>query len=295
MKISTMGQLTKEGVANVWKNRMMSLASLIIVIATLFVFGLFIVLSFNMNNFVGNLENKFEIMAYLDKNISHNNELTVGNKIKKLEDVKSIKYISKKDAIKIMNKQWKVDKSLLKDLEKDTPIPSSYDVKLNSAKNINKIAQNISKIRGVDKVRYSKDTVRALLKINTILKGVSIVIVIILGIISIFIIANTVKLTVFARRREINIMKMIGATDAFIRWPFVIEGLVIGFLGAILSFILTKVLYSYAYIKVFSGVPFLKLLPFIEIQGLVLLYYVVAGTMIGGVGSYASVKKHLHV
>lgn len=295
MKISTMGQLTKDGFINVWKNRMMSLASLIIVIATLFVFGLFIILSFNMNNFVGTLENKFEIMVYLNKDLSHHNELSIENKIKKMKDIKSIKYISKKDAIKIADKQWKVDKSLLKDLEKDTPIPSSFDVKLKSAENIVKIAQKISKIKGVTKIRYGKDTVQALLKISNVLKGVSIAIIVMLGIISIFIIANTVKLTVFARRREINIMKMIGATDAFIRWPFVVEGIMIGFLGAVVSFIFTKLLYSYAYVKVLSSLQFLKILSFGEIQGLILIYYIVAGTVIGGLGSYVSVKKYLHV
>ena len=300
MKIKTMGQLTKDGFFSVWRNRMMTVASLFIVIATLLIFGMFISITENVNYFAKGLESKFQIMVFLKKSISEKQSLEICKKVKNINGVKNIKYNSKEDAvkyaIKITSTQWKWgDKDeVAKEMMKDKPLKRSIVVDMSNARLSNDVAGTIEKIDGVDNVKYSKNGIQTLVKINGVIKSVSLAIIIVLSIISIFIIANTVKITVFARKREIGIMRLIGATDTFIRWPFIVEGLSIGLVGSIIAFIFMKFAYDYSYDALYNKLIIFKtIMNFKSISYMIISSFMGIGVLIGGLGSFVSVRRYL--
>jgi cell division transport system permease protein len=157
------------------------------------------------------------------------------------------------------------------------------------------LAEKLKKVQGIDTVKYGKDTINTLLKVNNILQIGSLVIIGLLSIIAVFIISNTVKLTVMSRRREISIMKLIGATDTFIRLPFVIEGIGIGFFSSIVTFLICKFGYQYCYDNMKNMFAFMKLVSFDNIQIFLFTSFLAIGVLIGGLGSYISVKKYLSI
>ncbi|AEM79328.1 permease-like cell division protein FtsX [Thermoanaerobacter wiegelii] len=285
----------KEGFSNLARNRLMTIASITSVMAAMLILGLFLVIILNVNSLTNQVESQLELKAFLKDNISEQEVSQIGNEIKTIPGVTSVVFESKEEALQKFKQQLGDKSYLAEGLEKDNPLPQSYIVKVKDAGLMKDISNEIKQINGVDKVSYGQDVVDKLLGIIKIIRIVGLSIILILFIISIVIISNTIKLGVFARRREINIMKYIGATDWFIRWPFLIEGVVLGLVGALLSVALLVLIYGYVLDIINNKLIVFQLLPLEKIVGDIFVYFSLIGAIIGALGSGLSIKRFLNV
>lgn len=299
MKIRTLGYMIKEGFKNLWRNRMMSLASISSVAATLIILGIIFILIFNINSLAeGAQEQVDSIQVYLNKDIASDRIEEIGNEIKSIEGIKEIKFESKNDALENMKDLWGDKGYLLEGVESDNPLPNSYIVYLENIEDSEEIVAKIKLINNIDLVQFHKDIIDKIIWITDFVKIVGLVIIVILIAISIFIIGNTIKLTVAARRREINIMKYVGATNWFIRWPFFIEGTFLGLLGSGIALLIIYFSYRYVYNIASSNLYVMLtayLVPIPKIIDNLLLMFIVLGSGIGALGSITSMRKYLRV
>lgn len=298
MKIRTLGYMIKEGLKNLWRNRMMSLASIGSVTATLIILGMIFILIFNINSMAEGAKEQFDtIQVYLEDGISQERMDEIGSRIKEIENIKDIEFESSNDALERMKGRWGEHAYLLDDLETN-PLPNSYIIYLDDIENSEAVVKKIKSIKNIDEVRFHKDIIDKLITMTNLIRIVGIVIIVILISISVFIIGNTIKLTVAARKREINIMKYVGATNWFVRWPFFIEGTMLGLFGA--TFALLLIFFSYRYLYNMASANFYVmmttyLIPVKKILDNLLLIFIVLGAGIGALGSINSMKKYLKV
>ncbi|MGI1690694.1 permease-like cell division protein FtsX [Thermoanaerobacter uzonensis] len=285
----------RETFSNLIRNRLMTVASITSVMAAMLILGLFLILVLNVNTMANQVESQLELKAFLNDNLTKEQIDRIGSNIKSLEGVASVTFESKEQALENFKKQLGDKSYLLEGLEKDNPLPQSYIVKVKNANMMKDISHKIKQINGVDKVSYGQDVVEKLLGIIKIIRVVGLSIILILFVISIVIISNTIKLGVYARRKEISIMKYIGATDWFIRWPFLIEGIILGLLGALISVTILALIYDYAANLINSRLIVFELLPVDKIVGDITLYFSVIGAIIGALGSGISIKRFLNV
>lgn len=295
MKINTINYLIKDAFKSLKRNKTISIASVITVIITFFVLGVFVLVAQNANQMIAGLEDKIEIQVYLKDDIKLIDQREIQVKLKEQDGVQSIEYESAEDAY---NKVLKSNPEFLKGytLEKN-PFPASYIVKLSDADKITKVSKAIDKMTGVESVESQKNIVATMQKVIKVVKAVGSVLGIILAAVSVFLIMNTTKLTVYSRRREVGIMKFVGATDWFIRWPFIIEGMVIGLVGALLSSLLLYIGYYFALKGI--GSSFLMMsFSFVSSSYIltnVIFMFMGGGLIIGGIASYLALRKFLKV
>lgn len=300
MKIRTMKYMVKEGFANTYKNLLMSVASVSMVIASLLIFGIFLMLIINFSYNLNRLKAQMEIVVFLDSDISQLEADSIELKIKNDDRVLSYVRLTKEDAFQSLVNDYLKDSDIAEGLTPDF-LNESFRIRLKNVEDSVAFAEEMSKLTGVEDVNYPYDSLK---KLSTLLQWInagSMIVLALLLTISVSIIANTIKLTVYARRKEIEIMKYIGATDWFIRWPFIIEGVIIGFIGAVLAFVLTSYLYNSLEIYVNShaleyGIQDLvKLISMGSISSQIFCIYSIIGVVMGSIGSVISVRKHLNV
>jgi cell division transport system permease protein len=276
----------------------MSLASICIIAATLFVFGILYLFMNSLNQSASTLNNKLEILVYCNYQLEDSQANTIEDTIKSDNNVQSYIRVSKDTALNNYKASLGEDGSVLDGMDSSF-LPISFKVKLKDSSLSKEFMDKYEKLSGVDKVKYSQRVVDLFSKINYWARFLSAMLIVVLLVVSLFIISNTIKLTVFARRREINIMKYIGATDWFIRWPFVIEGVVIGLFGGLIAFVLTSFLYNMLANKISIGFGFTQgLIKFVSINDIGVQLagiFALIGISVGGIGSLISIRKHLHV
>lgn len=299
MKYSVLGYLIGEGFRNFFKNKKSTMASLIIMFATMFVFGIFFVIGENVNHVINEIEAQQGMQVFINKNATQEEEKDLEAKIRGIEYVNNVTYKSKEEALNQMKSVFKKTPGLVKSYEEDNPFPASYVVTLTNLEKSKDVREEINKFENVLEIQTSDDTISALIKIANGVKTISGVILVILIFVSIFIISNTIKLTVHARRKEISIMKYVGATNSFIRWPFLVEGVIIGVIAGLLSVGIVGLAYT-GIANQLSGTEFLetvhwKLLDFKDMFNLILTVYLVLGIGIGVIGSRISMRKYLEV
>lgn len=296
MKFKSFGYLIKEGFKNLWRNRMMSLASIGSVTATLIILGMIFVMILNINNFAEWAKDQFDtIKVYLNDDVTDERIKDIKKEINQIIGINDIKFESKEDALEIMKQRWGKHGYLLEGLETN-PLPNSYIVYLENIEDSEKIVKQLQSISGVEEVKFYKDVIDKLVSITNLVKIIGLTIIVILIAISIFIIGNTIKLTVFARKREINIMKYVGATNWFIRWPFFIEGTVLGLIGAGLGILIIYTAYRYIYNVVTTNLYVMLtayMMPVDVILNNIIVLFLVLGTGIGALGSLMSMRKYL--
>lgn len=295
MKINTINYLVNDAFKSLKRNKTISIASVITVIITFFVLGVFVLVAQNANQMIAGLEDKIEIQVYLKDDIKLIDQREIQVKLKEQDGVESIEYESAEDAY---NKVLKSNPEFLKGytLEKN-PFPASYIVKLSDANKISSVSKAIDKMTGVESVESQKNIVTTMQKVIKVVKTVGFALGIILAAVSVFLIMNTTKLTVYSRRREVGIMKFVGATDWFIRWPFIIEGMVIGLIGAIISSLLLYMGYCFA-LKGIGSVFLMMSFSFISSSYIltnVIFIFMGGGMLIGGIASYLALRKFLKV
>lgn len=298
MKLRTYKYFFKQSVKSIWRNKVMSLASIGSVMSALLVIGIFLILVLNVDYLAEKLESQVEIKVHLVDDLSDNIIKDIQKEIEGLEGVKEIVFVSKDQALKEFSESLGENSYLLEGLEGDNPLSDSFVVTLVDPRLAPKVTLAIKAMSNIENVVYGKEILEKLLDITYFLRIGSLAIVGILFLISVFIISNTIKLTVFARRREIGIMKYIGATDWFVRGPFFFEGVLLGFLGSIISISLLATGYYFLsrYIEQqMFGLLVVSLMPFNEVLNTLIVALLIFGVIIGSLGSMISIRKFLRV
>lgn len=296
MKIRALRYYTKEATKNVFANGWMSLASIFTVVASLLIFGIFLVLIINLNYMADTFESDYEIIAIIDENYTQEEIDEMYKKIDAIEYVESITFDSKDSRLEELKQGMGENGNVFDEYEENNPLRDWYKITLTDLNQTDNIVKQLESIDGIVKLKLNQDTIDKLLSTTDFIAKNSIWIMIALGFISIFIISNTIKLTVFSRSKEINIMKFVGATDWFIRWPFIIEGMVIGLLGATLAVLIITFGYSGINTALTSlGIKLVTLKPYSEMVPYLVPSFIGTGIILGGIGSLISVRKHLKV
>ena len=300
---NSFGYLVREGLRNIRANRQMSVASIGVLIACMVLIGGALLLSLNINSLMGYVESFNEVVVWIDDDLGSAGIEVLKEQIDALPNVASKQYISKEDALKELSDTLG-SQSFLEGFEQyadENPLPSSFRLKVNSLENLPETVKTLEGLSGVESVESSNEVATTLVGIKTAIHVAGLTIVAILMVVSIIIIANTVRVTIFNRRREINIMKYVGATNAFIRFPFLVEGMVIGLISALIAFGLlwvgTHFLYQWVGQSA-SGwlqLAYQSLIPFVSIAPQMLLGFVGAGVLFGVAGSFIFVGKYLKV
>ena len=300
MKYSILGYFIGEGFANVFKNKKSTGASLMIMCATMIIFGVFLILGENINHFVSEVEQAQGIQVFATEEATDEQVTELGEKIKAINGVNKIEYVSKEDALNQMKEKFADNQDLLEGYEGENNIfTASYVVTLTDLNLSTQVQDEISKLDYVKKITSSDETVSTLISLANGIKIVTGVILVLLIVISIFIIANTIKLTVHARRKEISIMKYVGATNGFIRWPFIVEGMIIGIISSLISIILVGLAYNFIAEQMVNS-QFMKmmgvsLVSFADMFSSIIFVYMLLGIGIGALGSIISMRKYLKV
>jgi len=298
VKLRTGKFFIREGFRSLKRNKTMSTASITSVIASLLVIGIFFIIVLNIDYAATKLESQIEMMVYLDDGLSENIISTMNTEIKSINGVESVEFISKDIALKNLEKNWGENSYLLEGLDGDNPLPDAFLITLEDPSQASNVAMSVSAISNIEKVAYGKEELAKLLNATYVLRMSSVVIILILLFISIFIIANTIKLTLYARRREIGIMKFVGATDWFVRMPFIIEGIIVGIIGAASASAILGAAYYYCSDLVKNqmiGFMSISLMPFNQIITSMVVLLITVGIIIGAAGSLISVRKFIKV
>lgn len=304
MKIRTLQLLAKEGTHNVYKNKLMSMASILTVVASLFFLGIVLLIAVNITTNIEVMKRDLDVTVFLNVSATdfEKNEVTTFLEKEKSSGIISGYRTETKDQAYNNLKSELKNEALLKGITPDN-LPESYYIKLTDPAYSEKFISELSEFPGVNKeygIGYNKEGLEKLEGILRIFNYAMMALLTVLMIISVFLISNTIRLTVYARRREIEIMKYVGALDSFIRWPFIVEGFIIGLIGAIIAFILTS--QAYTWLQNFIngilkniGLASLRVLEFGPVALRIFVIYAIFGAIIGGIGSVMSVRKHLNV
>lgn len=301
MKLYTIKNFFRDSFHNIRRNSLMSVASVLSVVCALVIVGVVLVLAININYMTTQVEQNLEVKVYMEDEITATQRDAIYETIKASPYVSTITYESKEDALNNF-KDILADKAyILSGYEESgkNPLHASYVVKVNNSANIEDVYLLSKDLEGVNEVVYGEDILDNFRKLNALISLVSISIFIILSIVALFIIYNTIKLTVFARRNDISIMKYIGATDNYIRFPFIIEGSILGVLGSIVALLIIRNVYYFFMGYVQSSLTALPLGYTFAPAGTVMLqvcfYFVIYGILIGALGSSFSIRKYLNV
>ena len=296
MKISTVKYYIIDALRSLKRNKTVSLASVATVAATLFILGVFLLIVFNVNAGIQELGSKLEVKIYLKDDLTISDKSAIERALNNVDGVSNIRFEDKSDALEKVKKQFgEESKDLVQGFEKENPFPNAYIVRVEKPEVVNNVVKAAEGLSGIDKIKDAREIVDKLIKIINTLKIIGFALFVILISVSLFLIGNTIKLTVYSRKKEIGIMKYVGATDWFIRWPFIIEGMILGMVGAMIS---TGILY-YVYRMIFQKfanalLGFTLMNPHF-ILSTTLWQFMLGGLLIGAVGSINSIRKFLIV
>lgn len=295
MRTNRANYFVQEGMKNVKRNRLMSVASITTTFATLFILGVFLALTMNVNSWATQIARDCQVQVFINQDATEEQYDGIGQSILGIDGVASAEKYTKEQIFAEMKQKLaaKDGESILTGLENDNPYRDSFKVSLTDLTFTEKVSNEIKNIPGVERVTDFRETAGIIYSISEGIKNFSIWVILILAVISAFIISNSIKISVLSRSSEIHIMKYIGATNWFVRWPFIIEGMLIGLFGALIAFVTIWLVYWR--ISASVSVSFLELLPFTSMALLMIGSFVVVGMVIGFVGSLFSVRKHLKV
>ena len=295
MKMRTSEYMVRETLISLKRHNWMSIASISTVAVSLFVLGIFMILVLNMNRMASFLESQVQISVYLKDDLSKEDIRGIGNDIRDLQGIDTVEYISRADAEKRLRERLGEQAYLLDALGEENPLPDSYEVTVRDPSMVKTAAKAIAEFSGVEQTKYGQDVVEHLFDITRLIRIFGLVLMLLLAGATLFIISNTIRLTVFARRKEVAIMKYVGATDWFIRWPFVLEGIVMGFAGGVVAAIALKLVYAAAAAKIYDTLAFFPLIPEQPFMTIIGILIVISGMAIGALGSSISLKRFLKV
>ena len=301
MKTSSFGYLLKEGFRNVIQNRLMSVASIGVLTACLLMIGGSVLLTMNINSIVGYVEDQNEVLVFVEDGADDELIQSLEMDLNRIKNVHEVIFVSKEEALETQMELLAESADLLAGFEEDNPFPDSFRLKIDDLSTLEDTLEEIRQIEGVESISASTELAATITDIKRGISFAGTYIVAIMSLVSLVIVANTTKITVFSRRREINIMKYVGATDAFIRMPFLIEGILLGLAASVLAFFLLWGGYSYA-TQWLSTAPstllklaYTNLVNFKAVSLRLFGGFAAAGTGIGALGSMVFIGKFLKV
>ena len=295
MRIRTSEYFIKEAISSLKHNALMSVASVSTVALSLLILGVFLVLVLNLNHMASALESQIQVTAYLQDGMNDRDMREIGTRISKMPGVSQVLFVDKETAMTRFKERLGEQQGLLTALGDTNPLPNAFEIKLERPEQVKPAAQAISQIKGVENTKYGQEVIEQLFQLTKMLRVFGLILIIFLAMAALFIISNTIRITVFARRKEIGIMKYVGATDWFIRWPFLIEGMVLGFFGALLAVLTLIQSYSLLTERVYESLAFLPLIPKYPFLTIISAALLLVGTAIGALGSTISLRRFMNV
>ena len=288
MKLHVLEYLFKEGCRNTWQNRLMALASAGVLICCLLLTGFSYLVFANVDRISQAAYEQNVIAVYLKSECTTDDVTAAGRDIRSLPNVEKADFISKEELL-----QKYADDVVELYSGDSNPLPDTYIVSMKDLTLFDQTLIDIQNVKGVEEVSYDAGTAEVLARFRRIVVVFGGSVIVLLLAVSLFIIVNTIKLTVHNRRLEIYIMKSVGATDGFVRFPFVVEGVLVGFVAAVVGYGLTGLLYNTMVNNIDFGNPMLALIPFSEVWGPLLAYFLLGGVLVGICGSVISMGKYL--
>jgi len=285
----------RDAFRSVGRHKGMAFASVTTVAISLFILGFTFLLVLNSQHLVFTMESQVEINAFLRPDVDRQDALALQNKIEKIDGFESLEFISKEEALAMMQDRFGKNTDIVKALGGNNPLPDSYRIKATSPEKVDYLVAEIQLFEEVENVRYGKEIVDKLLSFTTWVRNLGLAVIIGMLIAGLFLISTTIRLTVFARKKEINIMKYVGATNWFIRFPFFLEGMLIGFIGALLAGVIIYFGYDVIVKYVIKSVPFIPLITDNQVLFRILGLLLGGGTVLGALGSVIAVRKYLKV
>ncbi|WKY45486.1 permease-like cell division protein FtsX [Eubacteriaceae bacterium ES2] len=293
--------IIRDTIHSIERNNLMSAASVVSVVAALLILGIFLILTINVEEVTKDIESQLELTVFLQEDFTDTQKDTIENALEKSDLIESVSFESAEEALENFTVSLEDYAPLLSGYNSENnPMPASFIVKVKDPEDLDAVQELAMQYEdeGVEYVRYGQEYVDMLIKFNSFTNTLSIGVLIVLSLISVFIIYNTIKLTVFARRREIGIMKYVGATNTYIRTPFILEGLFLGIIGAVIAYLVIRVTYFYL-LGVIGSSSFLPVdaslaSPTVVLSQLV-IFFMLYGGIIGAVGSVVAIRKFLDV
>ena len=295
MKLSRYGYLIGEGFRNIFTHGFMSFASVTIIIACLIVMGSFTLLDININQIVDEIGDQNQILAYVDEDMTAQEaSAKLQTKLSALDNVASVEFVSRSEARDSFMEKY--DESLMEGID-DEVFRHRFSIQLVDLSLMDDTKAEIEDIDGIAKVNAPTEFADKFISVRNVISVVSLALIVILGFVSLFIMSNTIKLATYGRREEIAIMKMVGASNSFIRCPFIVEGLVLGVVGGGLAFLAQWGLYAALEAKIVQslGISFVEIVPFTQVWPFVLVTFLAVGILVGAVGGVIAIRNYLKV
>ncbi|MBX6377852.1 MAG: ABC transporter permease [Clostridia bacterium] len=295
MKVRTWGYLVREACQGVRHNAPLSLAAVLTIFLSLVALSLVIILGANLRYMAETVRSQVEVVAYLkdDFDRAHAGELL--DKVRAIEGVAEVQFVTREEALERLRRMFGERADLLEAVEEDNPLRDEIDVRVPDPSRVDAVAAALRSLSGVAEVSYQRETVRRLDAVTRAVAMTGSALVVLFGAGTVLMVANAVRVSVFARRREIAIMKLVGATDAFIRWPFFLEGALLGLAGAVLTVAVAWFGYGWVSGRVGELLPFVPLVPRQPFLSQLARGILLSGVLIGGTGAVFSVRRHLRV
>lgn len=295
MKISTIGYFFREAFASLRRNGWMAMASASTAAVALMIFGASMLVVLNTDYFATTVESGVEIAVFLIDKADAQRAFDIGEEIKGIPGVREVKFVSKDEALAELKKNFEQKRGVLDTLGENNPLPDKYRIKVDKPEQVKPTAEKIGAIQGVAKVKYGQGVVEKLFAITRWVRITGLMIMGLLALAAVFLISTTIRLTVFARRREINIAKYLGATDWFIRWPFILEGIILGLVGSLVAVLILYFAYANLNTALQNSFPFIPLQRDMSVIFKVYDLLMGLGVALGAIGSMISVRKFLRV
>ena len=295
MKKNNIGYLLREGIRGIFLHGFMSFAAIWVTVACLLIMGTFGLVLYNLNEMIVELEQENEMLVYIDETYSEAEAKSVGSQINQIANVHNAQFVSREQAVENFVDEMQ-DEDLFDGLDPST-FRVGFVITLEDNSKMRETEAAIRSIEGVADVSVHYEIQEGFQTVQRILNIASVIIIAVLLVVSMLIISNTVKLAMYDRKEEIAIMKMVGATNGFIRWPFVVEGFILGILASAIAFFLEWGLYNLlqTQISMVDSLDLITVVPFVEVIEIVAIGYAVVGFLVGVLGSLLSIRKFLKV
>jgi len=294
MKKNRFGYFLKEGVHSIFSHRLMSFASVCVIIACLLIMGTFSLLALNVSNIISTLESENQILAYVDDTLSETQARGLENRILAVANVNRVEFVTRDQAMEEFVENY--DEALFEGLDSSV-LRHRYVIYMDDIADMAQTKATLEDIDGIMKVNAHLEIAQGFIRVRNIVSAVSVLLAGVLLVVSLFIVANTIKLTTFERREEIAIMRMVGATSSFIRGPFVVEGLILGTIGSLTAYLAQWGLYRLVETSLVGsgGLSFIRVIDFSVLAIPMLIVFVGVGFAVGAMGSSMAIKNYLKV
>ena len=293
MRLNTIKYYFREATQSIFRNSWLSVASVGVIAVSLLILGCSLLLVLNANSIAANLESSVEISVFIKDKTNPAQIKDLEGKLKAMPEVAQVEFVTRQQALEEMRKNFGDKKDILAGLEEKNPLPDAFRVKTRTVDQVAPLARQLEPLAQVDQVRYGQGVVEKLLALSRWVRTAGLVTMVLLGIAAIFLIATTIRLSVFARRKEIGIMKFLGATNWFVRFPFLMEGMILGLAGSLLAVVAVYFGYLSLIGNIQLSLPFMQLVTDRDLIIPLMESLLVLGLVIGAVGSMISMRRFL--